>query len=115
MIILGKALVEEGAQESTNVSVQTVAKNSKNKNGPALPIFNADPSKVTVKGMGIKKAFIGKQNQFTVNASDAGETFGYFHRIFIATNKIVPSSLSKVTAFYLLDYTIQKGHAKKSK
>lgn len=71
--ISGKNLVEEGAQESTNVSVQTIAKNSKNKNGPALPIFNADASKVTIKGMGIKKAFIGKQNQFTVNASEAGK------------------------------------------
>lgn len=70
---LGKPLVEEGAQESTNCSVQTVAKNSKNRNGPTLPIFNADASKVTVKGMGIKKAFVGKQNQFQVNASDAGK------------------------------------------
>lgn len=73
-IFPGKKLVEEGAQESSNVSVQTVSKLSKgNKNaGPVLPIFNCDASKVTVKGMGIKKAFIGKQNQFTLNASDAG-------------------------------------------
>lgn len=71
---IGKKLVEEGAQETTNVSVQTIAKYSKgNKNGPVLPVFNADASKVTIKGMGIKKAFIGKQNQFTVNASEAGE------------------------------------------
>lgn len=69
----GKKLVDEGGQESTNVTLQTTAKHSKgNKNGPALPVFNADASKVTIKGMGIKKAFVGKQNQFTVNASDAG-------------------------------------------
>lgn len=37
-----------------------------------MPIFNCDASKVTVKGMGIKKAFIGKQNQFTLNAAEAG-------------------------------------------
>lgn len=70
---IGKSLVDEGGQESTSVSVQTTAKHSKgNKNGPALPVFNADASKVTIKGMGIKKAFVGKQNQFTVNASEAG-------------------------------------------
>lgn len=56
---LGKSLVDEGAQESTNVTVQTTAKHSKgNKNGPALPVFNADASKVTVKGMGTTKKFV---------------------------------------------------------
>lgn len=70
--------MEEGAQESTNVSVQTIAKYTKgNKNGPTLPVFNADATKVTIKGMGIKKAFIGKQNQFTVNASEAGTKYFY--------------------------------------
>lgn len=71
--ILGKPLVDEGGQESTSVCVQAAAKHSKgNKNGPALPVFNADASKVTIKGMGIKKAFVGKQNSFSVNASEAG-------------------------------------------
>lgn len=78
-VFVGKKLVAEGAQESTNVSVQTIAKYTKgNKNGPTLPVFNADASKVTVKGMGIKKAFIGKQNQFTVNASEAGKMIFFF-------------------------------------
>lgn len=75
LMLLGKKLADEGGQESTNVSVRTTAKQSKgNKNGPALPVFNADATKVTIKGMGIKKAFVGKQNQFTVNASEAGTT-----------------------------------------
>lgn len=79
MIQSGKAMVDEGGQESTNVSVQTAAKHSKgNKNGPALPVFNADATKVTIKGMGIKKAFVGKQNQFTVNCSDAGNLMFFF-------------------------------------
>lgn len=65
--------MDEGGQESTSVSVQSPAKHSKgNKNGPVLPVFNADASKVTIKGMGIKKAFVGKQNSFSVNASEAG-------------------------------------------
>lgn len=70
----GKKLVDEGAQETSNVTMETTSKVSKGKqrSGPALPVFNADPSKVTSKGMGLKKAFLGKQNQFTVNASEAG-------------------------------------------
>lgn len=69
----GKKLVEEGAQESVNVTVQTEAKTSTGRNtGPVVPAVNADASKVSVKGMGIKKAFLGKQNQFQVNASEAG-------------------------------------------
>lgn len=70
--------MDEGGQESTSVSVQAAAKHSKgNKNGPALPVFNADASKVTIKGMGIKKAFVGKQNSFSVNASEAGVFYDY--------------------------------------
>lgn len=54
--------------------VETVAKVSKNApgKGPVLPAFKSDASKVSSKGMGLKKAYIGKQNQFTVSAADAG-------------------------------------------
>lgn len=55
--------------------VDTVAKFSKGgpKTAPVLPNFKSDATKVTSKGMGLKKAFLGKQNQFTVNASEAGK------------------------------------------
>lgn len=71
---LGESLCEEGAQETSSVIVETVSKYSKgnNKTGPVLPKFKSDASKVTTKGMGLKKAFLGKQNQFTVGATDAG-------------------------------------------
>jgi len=73
--VTGKKLVDEGAQESANVTVQTEVKVSKGRNsGPVVPAFNADAGKVSVKGMGIKKAFLGKQNQFQVNASEAGHS-----------------------------------------
>lgn len=74
IVLLGKKLVGEGAQETTNVTFVTVEKVSKrNKSsGPLLPVFQSDATKVVVKGMGLKKAFLGKQNQFQVNASDAG-------------------------------------------
>uniref|UniRef100_A0ABD2W3Y9 Calponin-homology (CH) domain-containing protein n=1 Tax=Trichogramma kaykai TaxID=54128 RepID=A0ABD2W3Y9_9HYME len=70
----GADLAERGAQETSSITVETVQKFSKNsKNaGPVLPRFKSDARKVTSKGMGLKKAYLGKQNQFTVNCGDAG-------------------------------------------
>lgn len=70
----GEKLAEEGAQETSSVIVETVHKIAKaNKHtGPVLPVFKSDASRCTSKGMGLKKAYIGKQNQFTINAMDAG-------------------------------------------
>lgn len=73
-IIIGADLAERGAQETSSILVETVQKISKAKQtGPVLPLFKSDASKVTSKGMGLKKAYLGKQNQFTVHASDAGK------------------------------------------
>lgn len=67
-------MAERGAQETSFVCVETVQKFSKAKQaGPVLPCFKSDATKVTSKGMGLKKAYLGKQNQFTVNAGDAGK------------------------------------------
>lgn len=41
--------------------------------GPVLPNFKSDASKVTSKGMGLKKAYLNKHNLFTIHAGDAGE------------------------------------------
>ncbi|XP_067205883.1 filamin-A isoform X3 [Linepithema humile] len=69
----GADLAERGAQETSSIVVETVQKISKSKQvGPVLPLFKSDASKVTSKGMGLKKAYLGKQNQFTVSAGDAG-------------------------------------------
>jgi filamin len=71
-------LADGGAQETTTVTVETVVKISKGGKsvGPILPIFKSDASKITSKGMGLKKAYIGKQNQFTLCAANAGEGKG---------------------------------------
>ncbi|KAK4872119.1 hypothetical protein RN001_016243 [Aquatica leii] len=68
------AMVDIGSQETSSVIVETVAKVSKDGGirGPLLPVFKSDASKVSSKGMGLKKAYIGKQNQFTVAANTAG-------------------------------------------
>lgn len=72
----GEATVDVGAQETSSVVVETVAKVGKEMyKGPAMPVFKSDASRVSCKGMGLKKAYIGKQNQFTVAANDAGKRF----------------------------------------
>ncbi|XP_032664759.1 filamin-A isoform X4 [Odontomachus brunneus] len=74
----GSDLAERGAQETSSIVVETVQKISKSKQaGPVLPLFKSDASKVTSKGMGLKKAYLGKQNQFTVSAGDAGNNILY--------------------------------------
>ena len=66
-------MVDIGTQETSSVVVETIAKIGKAVNkGPSLPNFKSNASKVTSKGMGLKKAYLGKQNQFTVAANDAG-------------------------------------------
>jgi hypothetical protein len=69
----GEDLAERGAQETSSVVVETVQKVAKSRHaGPILPLFKSDASKVTSKGMGLKKAYLQKQNMFTVHAGDAG-------------------------------------------
>jgi len=70
-------LAERGPQETSSVVVETVHKVSKAHKGGAgvvLPHFKSNASLVTSKGMGLKKAYLGKQNLFTISASDAGKT-----------------------------------------
>lgn len=68
-------MADVGGQESSSVVVETVQKIGKGANhrGPVLPHFKSDASKVTSKGMGLKKAYLAKQNQFTIAAQDAGK------------------------------------------
>lgn len=74
----GEDLAERGAQETSSVVVETVQKVAKSKQvGPVLPLFKSDASKVTSKGMGLKKAYLQKQNMFTVHAGDAGNNILY--------------------------------------
>lgn len=69
-------MVDVGTQETSSVIVETVAKvGPPLKNQSLLPNFKSDASKVQSKGMGLKKAYMGKQNQFTVSCADAGMYF----------------------------------------
>jgi len=71
---------EKGVLETASVVVETVRKEAKHKDGPGgpqMPNFKSDSSKVTCKGMGLKKAYLHKQNQFTVCCDQAGNNILY--------------------------------------
>ncbi|KAF8782497.1 filamin-A-like isoform X2 [Argiope bruennichi] len=67
----GRTLTDIGSKEQSNVVVETSAKQAKQK-ADHLPRFRSDANKVTSKGMGLKKAHLHRQNQFTVNCGEAG-------------------------------------------
>lgn len=78
----GTAVSDVGGKERASVVVDTVQKQAKQK-ADHLPHFRSDASKVTSKGVGLKRAHLHKSCQFTVNCGDAGKF------IFWAINKIV--------------------------
>jgi len=73
----GEDLAERGPQETSSVVVETVHKVSKGHKGGSgvvLPHFKSNATLVTSKGMGLKKAYVGKQNLFSISATDAGKS-----------------------------------------
>lgn len=78
----GDLLAAKGVQESSSVMVETVHKVSTKKSPlVSMPQFKSDASKVTTKGMGLKKAYLNKQNTFNVSATDAGMSFKYLGNV----------------------------------
>lgn len=72
----GDAVSAVGGIEQSSVVVETVTKQAKQK-ADHLPRFRSDAVKVTSKGMGLKRAHMNKQSQFTVNCGDAGNNVLY--------------------------------------
>ncbi|KAK8788624.1 hypothetical protein V5799_021603 [Amblyomma americanum] len=62
--------------ETSSMTVDTVVKQAAKK-ADHLPKFRSNAAKVTSKGMGLKRAVLNKQNQFTVNCLDAGNNLIY--------------------------------------
>lgn len=69
---VGTAVSDVGGKERASVVVDTVQKQAKQK-ADHLPNFRSDASKVTSKGVGLKRAHLHKSCQFTVNCGDAGK------------------------------------------
>jgi len=68
--------VAADAPESSNVEIDTVAKVGTTK-ADHLPNFKSNASKASSKGLGLKKAVLGRANTFTVNCLDAGNNMLY--------------------------------------
>ncbi|XP_033643960.1 filamin-A-like isoform X2 [Asterias rubens] len=56
--------------EQANVTVETTIKTTQTS---SMPCFSSDASKCTASGAGLKKAFLSKKSQFTVNCSEGGQ------------------------------------------
>ncbi|XP_053324668.1 filamin-B isoform X1 [Spea bombifrons] len=69
----GQRLVSVGsASETSSIIVQSVTRATTETVYSALPRFASDASKVTSKGAGLSKAYIGQKSTFTVDCSKAG-------------------------------------------
>ncbi|CAH2313059.1 filamin-B isoform X3 [Pelobates cultripes] len=71
--VTGQRLVSiGGATETSSIIVQSVTRASTETVYSAIPRFASDASKVTSKGAGLSKAFLGQKSTFTVDCSKAG-------------------------------------------
>ncbi len=59
--------------EQANVTVETVIKTTQSSSMSSMPSFSSDASKCSASGAGLKKAFLNKKTQFTVNCTDGGQ------------------------------------------
>ncbi|KAM4721013.1 filamin-B isoform 2-T2 [Rhinophrynus dorsalis] len=71
--VTGQRLVSiGGVSETSSIIVQSVTRATTETTYSALPRFASDASKVTSKGAGLSKAFMGQKSTFTVDCSKAG-------------------------------------------
>ncbi|XP_040215154.1 filamin-B isoform X2 [Rana temporaria] len=71
--VTGQRLVSAGSiSETSSIIVQSVTRASTETVYSALPRFTSDASKVTSKGAGLAKAYLGQKSSFTVDCSKAG-------------------------------------------
>lgn len=71
--LLGQRLVSPGsANETSSILVESVTRSSTETCYSAIPKASSDASKVTSKGAGLSKAFVGQKSSFLVDCSKAG-------------------------------------------
>lgn len=71
-----KTIADAGLHEISTIAISTTDREAKQK-VDHMPKFKSDATRVYCKGMGLKKAFAGKPNTFTVNCSEAGFNMMY--------------------------------------
>lgn len=73
----GQRLVSPGsANETSSILVESVTRSSTETRYSAIPKASSDASKVTSKGAGLSKAFLGQKSSFLVDCSKAGRQPG---------------------------------------
>uniref|UniRef100_A0A8C0PG73 Filamin B n=1 Tax=Canis lupus familiaris TaxID=9615 RepID=A0A8C0PG73_CANLF len=71
--VTGQRLVSPGsANETSSILVESVTRSSIETCYSAIPKASSDASKVTSKGAGLSKAFVGQKSSFLVDCSKAG-------------------------------------------
>ncbi|XP_063113409.1 filamin-B isoform X5 [Cavia porcellus] len=71
--VTGQRLVTPGsANETSSILVESVTRSSTETCYSAIPKSSSDASKVTSKGAGLSKAFVGQKSSFLVDCSKAG-------------------------------------------
>uniref|UniRef100_A0A8C0X407 Calponin-homology (CH) domain-containing protein n=1 Tax=Castor canadensis TaxID=51338 RepID=A0A8C0X407_CASCN len=71
--VTGQRLVSPGsANETSSILVESVTRSSTETCYSAIPKSSSDASKVTSKGAGLSKAFVGQKSSFLVDCSKAG-------------------------------------------
>uniref|UniRef100_A0A8C6DW88 Filamin B n=1 Tax=Moschus moschiferus TaxID=68415 RepID=A0A8C6DW88_MOSMO len=71
--VTGQRLVSPGsATETSSILVESVTRSSTETCYSAIPKASSDASKVTSKGAGLSKAFLGQKSSFLVDCSKAG-------------------------------------------
>ncbi|KAM7170746.1 filamin-B isoform 1-T2 [Macrochelys suwanniensis] len=71
--VTGQRLVSPGsANETSSIMVESVTRSSTETCYSAIPKSTSDASRVTSRGAGLSKAFVGQKSSFTVDCSKAG-------------------------------------------
>ncbi|XP_069499881.1 filamin-B isoform X2 [Ambystoma mexicanum] len=71
--VTGQRLVStSGPNETSTILVESVTRSTTETSYSAMPKFASDASKVTSKGAGLAKAYVGQKSTFTVDCSKAG-------------------------------------------
>ncbi|XP_053149776.1 filamin-B isoform X3 [Hemicordylus capensis] len=71
--VTGQRLVSPGiSNETSSIMVESVTRSTTDTCYSAIPKSSSDASKVTSRGAGLSRAFVGQKNSFTVDSSKAG-------------------------------------------
>nr|XP_033781692.1 filamin-B isoform X2 [Geotrypetes seraphini] len=71
--VAGQRLVSTGGgNETSSILVESVTRSSTETTYSAIPKFASDASKVTSKGAGLSKAYVGQKTCFSIDCSKAG-------------------------------------------